>query len=185
MVSLVTGAYRGAFTLLTASMFQLLGFLFLLFKCLHTRSLDGISLHSLICYLTVYAVKISMLLVAPAYGWLRAFKRRILPEETRGHHYGYMMTEFLGAAVVIVIMVLISKNLYHDYGADSDAAKSYYMLSVAVLFAIAFHPKHASHFIINMIWTFGNYMQTMAILPQLMMMTKRVRRGVIRRREES
>jgi len=152
-----------SFTLTVSSMFQVFGFFMILFMYLTTKSLSGISLHSLICYLVVYIFRTIAIFFEPGF----------LPEDSSGDWFYHVM-ELGGALITIALIVIMMNSTQYYTESHFDSVKCYYPLIVAFFAALIIRPALSHSFLLNLIWIFAFYTETFAIIPQLMFFVKKV-----------
>lgn len=61
-----------------------------------------------------------------------------------------------------------------SYNKDLDVVKSYYLIAVAFLVALVFHPNLNRHFYADFAWAFSQYLETIALLAQFILFNKKV-----------
>jgi len=137
-----------------------------------TKSISGVSLHSLICYLVVYIFRAVAITLEPGF----------LPEDASGDWFYHAM-EFSGAVICIVLIVLLLKTQQYEYESHFDTFKCYFIIIFALIAALVVRPRLSRVPWMNLTWTFAFYVETFAIVPQMMFFVKKVR-WVVKNREE-
>ncbi len=81
--------------------------------------------------------------------------------------------EILGALITIALIVIIMNS--SQYYAESlfDTVKCYYIFAFALAAAIIIRPSISRRWILNFVWVFAFYVETFAIVPQLMLFIKK------------
>lgn len=151
-------------------MFQVFGFFMILAMYLQTRSISGVSLHSLVCYLVVYIFRAVSITLEPGF----------LPEDASGDWFYHAM-EFLGAGICVALIVLLLRSEKYEYESYFDSFKCYFIIAAALIAALIVRPRLSRVPWMNFIWTFAFYVETFAIIPQMMFFVNKVDRDCKRR----
>ena len=96
-----------------------------------------------------------------------------MPEVARTN-YIYTICDFLGMVVLAFIVVMAISNSYRDYESKYDSIKVYYIVPAVLLIASFFNYPVSGSRALNICWVFSNYLNAVAIMPQLMYITKKV-----------
>lgn len=153
-----------SFALTVSSMFQVFGFFMILFMYFQTKSISGISLHSLICYLVVYIFRAVAITLEPGF----------LPEDASGDWFYHAM-EISGALIAIAMIVVILRSQQYESESYFDSFKCYFIIIFALIAAFIIRPRLSRVPWMNFTWVFAFYVETFAIIPQLMFFIKKVR----------
>jgi len=96
-----------------------------------------------------------------------------LPEYSKGNNW-YIANEIINAILWLFVLVLVADNTLGDYSYAFDVCKIYYLLPIAIFAGIIFRSNASENNIINTFWSTATFLHAMAILPQLMLFTKKV-----------
>lgn len=66
-----------------------------------------------------------------------------------------------------------------SYDAEYDVVKSYYLIAIAFVVAIIFHPNLNRRFVADFAWAFSQYLETIALLSQFILFNKKVKAKLI------
>ncbi len=81
----------------------------------------------------------------------------------------------ISGALITIAMIVILMNSYQYYAESHfDSVKSYYIIGMACVAALIVRPSISRRFLLNFIWVFAFYIETFAIIPQLMLFVKKV-----------
>lgn len=94
-----------------------------------------------------------------------------MPEDASGDWFYHVM-EGLGALITIVMILLVWQSSRYD--SEFDTAKSYYIAAIAFVAALIIRPSISRRTWLNFCWIFAFYIETFAIIPQLMLFVKKV-----------
>ena len=98
---------------------------------------------------------------------------RFLPEDASGDWFYHIM-EILGALITISMIVIILNSTQSYTESHMDSVKWYYIAILSLVIALIIRPSISRRFVLNVIWVFSFYVETFAIIPQLMMFIKKV-----------
>ena len=132
-----------------------------LYKMLRLRNSTGLSLKTQFAYAVV-------------------FSARYIPTLWPfGHQSLYLVTMklfFLLSSWLIVYLMRFKNPWRASYDAKADSFKVRYVFSVAALMAMFFHYDNP-HLIVEVLWTFSQYLEAVAILPQLLLLNTIIEQG--------
>jgi hypothetical protein len=83
--------------------------------------------------------------------------------------------EVLATAFCAYILYAIFGPFRTSYNQDLDVVKSYYLVCFAAVTAIFFHSNLNRTIVADYGWAFTQYLETLAILSQFVLFTKKVR----------
>lgn len=97
---------------------------------------------------------------------------RFLPEDASGDWFYHTM-EILGALVTVALILVILNSTQYYSESHFDSFKCYYIIVFAFLAALIVRPSISRRWILNFMWVFSFYIETFAIVPQLMLFIKK------------
>jgi hypothetical protein len=71
-------------------------------------------------------------------------------------------------------LYLISYTFRTSYTRDLDVVKSYYLIILAFIVALVFHPNLNRNVFADFSWAFTQYLETVALLAQFILFNKKV-----------
>eukprot|EP00756_Hemistasia_phaeocysticola_P061094 Hpha_TRINITY_DN4580_c0_g1::TRINITY_DN4580_c0_g1_i1::g.115391::m.115391/K10949/KDELR; ER lumen protein retaining receptor len=143
---------------------HLLSVFIILFKMLRHRSCAGLSMKSQLAYALV-------------------FTARYVPGLVTGHLTSWyllaMKLFFLVSSWYIVFLMRFRNPWKASYSRDLDSLKMRYLVLPCLVLALFFHydVEAWGAFFIEILWTFSQYLEAIAIMPQLLVLTKQLERG--------
>eukprot|EP01060_Flectonema_neradi_P031458 TRINITY_DN4777_c3_g1_i1.p1 TRINITY_DN4777_c3_g1~~TRINITY_DN4777_c3_g1_i1.p1 ORF type:complete len:227 (+),score=29.06 TRINITY_DN4777_c3_g1_i1:99-779(+) len=143
----------------TGDLLHLLSVLIVLYKMLKMRSCSGLSLKSQFAYAVV-------------------FTTRYLPTlyYTRSYYLLVMKLFFLLTSWFIVYLMRFKVPWRASYDAKQDSFKMRYLFLTAAVMAIFFHYDNP-HLVVEVLWTFSEYLEAVAIMPQLLLLSSIIEQG--------
>lgn len=96
-----------------------------------------------------------------------------LPYDSSGDTI-FKLQEVLATLFCGYILYAIIKPFRTSYNQDLDVVKSYYLVGFAAVMAILFHSNLNRTIIADYGWAFTQYLETVAILSQFVLFTKKV-----------
>jgi len=147
-----------SYQLLLSSYIQLLALVILTREIRAARSVRGLSLEMMMCYVTAVAARFGS----------TGFEDHYMPGDKDLEHFAYLVLELatLGTAVYVIYLV----GMYgHSYEQELDRTKMYYLAGPALVFALVFGPSWNESAFCNTSWTFALYLECVAGVPQLTM----------------
>jgi len=165
-----------SFIMTYASMVRFFAFAVLVFKMLWGKSSQGVSLKTLELYFLMYVSRLMSIVRHEGY----------LPFDRSGDWF-YHAVEFMAMVLVGVAGFLILGPFNARYEKAFDcfgnlhvppAFGIVYLVGPCFLLALVFHPNLNNELFSDVCWTFGMYLETVAIMPQLYMFQKQVSRVV-------
>ncbi|KAJ9447636.1 ER lumen protein-retaining receptor [Diplonema papillatum] len=145
---------------LIGDMLHLLSVLIILQKMLKLRSCSGLSLKSQLAYAIV-------------------FTTRYLPTivYSTSLYIIFMKLFFLLSSWYIVFLMRTRNPWKASYDEKFDSFKMRYLIVPCVLLALVFHYERPHAQIPEMLWTFSEYLEAVAIIPQLSLLTTTLAQG--------
>ncbi|KAH8739296.1 hypothetical protein FG386_002826 [Cryptosporidium ryanae] len=153
------GSFSAILTL--SSAFQCFAFMLLASKVNTQCSLSGISLKSQILCSIALTSKLSSTLFFNGY----------LPVDRSGD-WVYQAADIISLVVSLLLIYWGYTRLKYQYKFEKDTFNITIPILLSGLFATLIHPDLNNYFPADFAWTFSLYLETTAMLPQLIMMTK-------------
>ncbi|UKJ88956.2 ER lumen protein retaining receptor 1 [Theileria orientalis] len=150
-----------SFLLTLSSLVSFLSFLILVFCVESTKSSKGISLETTLSYVFVFFARLISILIHQGY----------LPTDSSGD-YLYQISEILCLVFASYIAYACKFKFGDTYEKDNDKLKCSYILVPCFLLAIFVHPSLNRFFFTDVCWAFALYVETVCVLPQLLMFQK-------------
>ena len=159
-----------SFLLTLGSIISAFGFTLVLVKSFYSKSVAGVSLKSLQCYLVVYCLRLISICFTQAY----------LPYDKSGDWF-YQFVEAYTLVVILLNIYLIMKplkythNVHHDTWGQQYIKKEYTALLLilpALILALIVRPQRSGNGFYDYLWAASMYLEGVAILPQLHMFQK-------------
>jgi len=141
--------------------FQCLGFVLLRLKVQKQRGVQGISGKTLQLYAVVLACRLFSTLQYNGY----------LPVDRTGD-WLYQMVDVIALAVVYSLILAVRTTHQHSYHHEYDTCPIHWFLLAAVVMSFFVHPHLNNRKIPDMAWTCALYLESVAMVPQLWMLTK-------------
>jgi len=160
-----------SFLLTIGGLIRLFGFASLLFKCVSTRSAAGLSLKTLELYIGVFVFRLCSILFYEGY----------LPYDKSGD-WLYQTVETASLFVVCATAFTVAVMFKATYAADEDwfgkgmhlpaEFGAVYLAVPCLVLALIVHPTLNQNFFTDTAWTFALYLETIAVIPQIVMLQK-------------
>jgi len=150
-------------TLTLSAGFQCLGFILLAMKVQNQRVTSGVSGKMLMMYAATLCLRLSSTL------WLNGY----IPVDQTGD-WAYQAIEVcsLGLAVYLMRCVFVTHRTSCQEQHDSLPFSVQNMVMWCFILAVVAHPNLDRHPLFDILWTTGCYLETLAMLPQLWMLSK-------------
>mmetsp|Transcript_67955 Transcript_67955/g.167847 ORF Transcript_67955/g.167847 Transcript_67955/m.167847 type:complete len:315 (-) Transcript_67955:325-1269(-) len=113
-----------------------------------TQSVTGLSLKTQQLYTGVFATRLMF---------------KVIYEQD----YMYSIIETIAVALTGYIVYLMRGPHKATYQAESDTFKEQYILIPCLILAVVLHPNVTKRYLINVLWAFSTYLESVALLPQL------------------
>lgn len=157
-----------SFFLTLGAIVRMFGFFLLLMKLRDQHTNAGVSLKTLELYSVVFVSRLCSILVYEGY----------LPFDRSGD-WVYQTVE-LGSLSLCLMNIYSVLNMFQqpylfseDKFGGSDAVKGVAVLVIpSFLLAVLFHPTLNKNIFTDTAWTFGEYLETVAVLPQFFLLQK-------------
>jgi len=140
---------------------QCLGLYCLSVKVRSQRTVDGLSLKTLEMYALVFTFRLSSTMVKNGY----------LPVDRSGD-WVYQVSDIGSLFITMHLLFMIHKTYRQTYDSAHDSLPVYNFLPACVLLAIFVHGDLNDSPFFDIMWTIGLHIDTVALLPQLWMLTK-------------
>ena len=159
-----------SFLLTLGSMVCCFGFILVLFKVVSTQSVMGLSLKSMQCYAIVFLTRTIAITKTQGY----------LPFDRSGD-WLYQTIECLTFIVILIVIYFImyqfkyTHNYHHDtFGVSLLNTKyaSLLLIVPCVILGLCCHPSLGHNFFYDSCWAISQYLESVAIYPQLIMFQK-------------
>jgi len=140
---------------------QCLGLYLLSSKVRSERTVDGLSLKTLEMYALVFVFRLSSTL----------FKNGYLPVDRSGD-WVYQVSDIGSLFITLHLLFLIHKTHRGTYDKEHDTLPVYNFLPACILLACFVHGDLNDSLFFDIMWTISLHIDTVAMLPQLWMLTK-------------
>lgn len=140
---------------------QCLGFFLLLMKIMRRRSVAGISSKCMEVYCLVFIFRLSSTLVKNGY----------LPVDRSGD-WVYQTADIACLMLTLQILFKIHKTHKSTYQSEEDNMNIYRAIPACMLLALFLHGNLNNSPFFDTLWTIGMNLDTLALVPQLWMLTK-------------
>jgi|EP00945_MAST-04E_sp_MAST-4E-sp1_P005955 hypothetical protein len=160
-----------SFLLTLGSLIRTFAFIVLAYYINTKKTVAGVSLKFLQCYMFTFIFRLSSILFYEGY----------LPYDKSGD-YMYQVCEVLSLLAVTTCIFFASSTFNHTYEKNFDIfgnlkipseLGNLYALLPTLGLALIFHPSLNSNFLTDTAWTWALCLESVAILPQIIMFTKR------------
>jgi len=140
---------------------QCLGFILLRLKVRKQRGVQGISEKSLQLYAVALSCRLYSTLLYNGY----------LPDDRSGD-WLYQSIDLVSLAVVCSLIHAVKTKHNQSYNFEADTCSVKWVLLVVVVLSFFVHPRLNNRRIPDVAWTCALYIETVAMVPQLWMLTK-------------
>lgn len=144
-----------------AAAVQCLGFCLLRLQIRKQRGAQGISSRALQLYVVMYGCRLFSTLQYNGY----------LPVDRTGD-WLYQMVDVIALAVVYSLILAVRTTHQHSYHYEHDTCPIHWFVLLAVVMSFFVHPHLNNRKIPDMAWTCALYLESVAMVPQLWMLTK-------------
>eukprot|EP01064_Diplonema_japonicum_P023794 TRINITY_DN3421_c0_g2_i1.p1 TRINITY_DN3421_c0_g2~~TRINITY_DN3421_c0_g2_i1.p1 ORF type:complete len:254 (+),score=49.40 TRINITY_DN3421_c0_g2_i1:62-763(+) len=145
---------------LTGDILHLISVLIVLQKMLKMRSCTGLSLKSQLAYAIVFTTR-----YIPSFSFDSTL------------YVIFMKLFFLLSSWYIVFLIRTRNPWKATYDERLDSFKMRYLIVPCVILAFIFHYDRPHHQIAELLWTFSQYLEAVAIIPQLSLLTVVLEQG--------
>lgn len=150
-----------SFLLTLSSLVSMFSFLMVVYKIECSRSVRGVSLKMMECYIAVFIGR--LIAIVPFEGYL--------PFDKSGD-WLYQTCEFLGMCLAGVIVYMCRARHSKDYTPDMDTLNHLWLLGPSLALALIFHPNLNNNLPSDIAWAFALYLESVAVIPQLFQFIK-------------
>eukprot|EP01017_Pseudomicrothorax_dubius_P032675 TRINITY_DN429_c0_g1_i2.p1 TRINITY_DN429_c0_g1~~TRINITY_DN429_c0_g1_i2.p1 ORF type:complete len:262 (-),score=18.96 TRINITY_DN429_c0_g1_i2:243-1028(-) len=151
-----------SFFLTLSGSVQMYGFLIMVCRVFKARSVAGMSLNTFICCSVALLARVFAIMSHDGY----------LPYDSSGDWF-YHLVEIIALICSVILVAFITKTFKTTYNKSLDSIKWWHLVPVAAIFAALFHPSLNRHSLTDIAWAFALYLEAVAMLPQLLVFTRR------------
>jgi len=151
-----------SFLLTVAGLIQMFGFFLISLRVQNKQSVSGLSRNTQICYAISFFSRLCS--VIPYQGYL--------PFDSSGD-FVYRIGECLGLILALYIIFMATIKHKNTYDWDLDRINCIYLIVPAFTLACLIHPGLNRSYFGDISWTFSLYLESVAMLPQLYMLSKK------------
>lgn len=135
-----------------ADMMHLLSFIIIIYKLLSQKNAKGISLKTQEVYLIVFCSRYLDLFM-----YFTSWYNTI------------MKIAFIVSTAIIIYLIRLDKNISNTYVKEDDDLPHQYLILFAVIFSFIIHSEFT---LWEMIWSFSLWLESVAIMPQINILSK-------------
>lgn len=150
-----------SFLLTLSSIVSMFSFVMVAYKIESTRSVKGVSLKMMECYIAVFMGRLCA--IVPFEGYL--------PFDKSGD-WLYQTCEFLGMCLAGVIVYFCRIRHPKDNNASTDTLNHLWLIGPSLALALIFHPNLNNNLPSDIAWAFALYLESVSVLPQLFQFIK-------------
>lgn len=150
-----------SFLLTLSSLVSMFSFLMVAVTIENTRSVKGVSLKMMECYIAVFLCRLTAIIPYEGY----------LPYDKSGD-WLYQVCEAFGLCLSGSIVVFIRGRFPESYDSTTDAFNHLWIIAPAALIAIILHPHLNNNWPTDVAWAFALYLESVTVLPQFFMFMK-------------
>lgn len=150
-----------SFLLTMSSMVSLFSFSFVAMTIQNTRSVKGVSLKMMECYIAVYACRLTA--IVPFEGYL--------PFDKSGD-WLYQLCEAVALCLAGSIVYCCRVMFPTTYDENVDSFKHVWIMAPAGVIALILHPHLNNNMPTDIAWGFALYLESVTVLPQFFMFMK-------------
>jgi len=140
---------------------QTLGFFLLFLKAKQHKTVAGISSKTLELYVLVFIFRLTSTLFLNGY----------LPLDSSGD-FVYQLADIASFLIVLQLLYCVRKTHRFTYSQEHDTLEIWRVVPACGILAVFFHGTLNASFFFDTVWAFSTYVDTVAMLPQLWMLTK-------------
>ncbi|KAK2194736.1 ER lumen protein retaining receptor [Babesia duncani] len=152
-----------SFLLTLSSLVSLLSFVVVAYSIDCAGTCTGISLQTIYCYVVLLGSRLCS--IVPYQGYL--------PSDSSGD-FLYQFSEFLCLVFAVYVAYQCCVKYKSTYDTNEDQITAKYLLIPSLVLAVILHPSLNRNTLTDICWAFALYVETLAVLPQLLMFQKRV-----------
>jgi uncharacterized protein with PQ loop repeat len=150
-----------SFLLTLSSIVSVFSFLMVVLKIESTRSVKGVSLRMMECYIAVFLGRLCA--IVPFEGYL--------PFDKSGD-WLYQACEFVGMCLASTIVYFCRCRYKNEYNPDTDVVNNIWLIVPSLAVSLIFHPNLNNFLPSDIAWAFALYLESVAVLPQLFQFMK-------------
>ncbi|KAK8807259.1 hypothetical protein WA158_004018 [Blastocystis sp. Blastoise] len=159
-----------SFFLTLSSIMNCFGFILVLYKILVTKSVSGISMKTIFCFIHVYLCRCIVITGCQAY----------LPYDKSGD-WLYQFIEILTLVTLCYVFILIKYTYSYTHNSHQDTylnicssslLSTYIIIGPCILIGLFFHSNLSDIYIYDFLWYASHLLETLSILPELYMIKK-------------
>lgn len=150
-----------SFLLTLSSIVSMFSFLMVVVKIESARSVKGVSLKMMECYILVFLGRLCA--IVPFEGYL--------PFDKSGD-WLYQVCEFVGFCLACVIVYCCRIKYTSAYNPATDTLNHLWLIMPAFAVSLIFHPNLNNFLPSDIAWAFALYLESVAVLPQLFQFMK-------------
>lgn len=147
-----------SFLLTLSSLVSMFSFLMVALKIEGSRSVKGVSLKMMECYIAIFFGRLCA--IVPFEGYL--------PFDKSGD-WLYQACEAIGFVLACTIVYFCRIRFVHTYDPVTDTVKPIFLMIPAAAVALVFHPNLNNNLPSDIAWAFALYLESVAVLCQLFM----------------
>jgi hypothetical protein len=150
-----------SFLLTLSSLVSMFSFLMVVVKIESARSVKGVSLRMMECYIMVFIGR--LIAIVPFEGYL--------PFDKSGD-WLYQVCEFIGLCLASTIVYCCRLKYTREYNAATDTLNHLWLMVPALALSLIFHPNLNNFLPSDIAWAFALYLESVSVLPQLFQFMK-------------
>lgn len=150
-----------SFLLTLSSLVSMFSFLMVAMTIESTKSVKGVSLKMMECYLAVFLCRLTAIIPFEGY----------LPFDKSGD-WLYQVCEAFGLCLAGSIVYCIRVQYPSTYDSSTDAFNHLWIIGPAAVVAIILHPHLNNFWPTDVAWAFALYLESVTVLPQFFMFMK-------------
>lgn len=150
-----------SFLLTLSSIVSMFSFIMVVVKIESARSVKGVSLKMMECYIIVFFGRLCA--IVPFEGYL--------PFDKSGD-WLYQLCEFVGMCLAGVIVFMCRVKYPGEYNVGTDTFHHLWLILPCLAVSLIFHPNLNNFLPSDIAWAFALYLESVAVLPQLFQFMK-------------
>lgn len=150
-----------SFLLTLSSLLSMFSFVMVVVKIESARSVKGVSLKMMECYIFVFAAR--LVAIVPFEGYL--------PFDKSGD-WLYQLCEFLALCLASVIVFCCRSRYKNEYNVGTDTLNHLWLIVPTLAVSLIFHPNLNNFLPSDICWAFALYLESVCVLPQLFQFMK-------------
>merc|ERR1740117_2092222 len=150
-----------SFLLTLSSIVSMFSFIMVVVKLEQARSVKGVSLRMMECYMLVFVGR--LIAIVPFEGYL--------PFDKSGD-WLYQLCEFFGFCLSCLIVYSVRVRYVNEYNGTTDTLNHLWLVFPALALSLIFHPNLNNFLPSDIAWAFALYLESVCVLPQLFQFMK-------------